>query len=137
MACVENVLRESGYSSKAIDLYLNKVNVGTCDDANVCFGYTGPCGDTMEIFLHVDARRIRDATFQAIGCEGAFICGSAITEMIKGMTLNQAESIEKKQVIAYLEGLPEEKYDCACLAVKTLRKTLEELKKNQSQKEKL
>jgi NifU-like protein involved in Fe-S cluster formation len=132
MACVENVLRESGYSSKAIDLYLNKVNVGTCDDTNMCFGYTGPCGDTMEIFLHVDINRIRDAKFQAIGCEGAFICGSAITEMIKGMTMDQVENIEKDQVIAYLGGLPEEKYDCACLAVTTLRKTLQKFKKRQS-----
>jgi NifU-like protein involved in Fe-S cluster formation len=132
MACVENVLRESGYSSKAIDLYLNKVNVGTCDDANICFGYTGPCGDTMEIFLYVDPNRIRDAKFQAIGCEGAFICGSAVTEMIKGMTVDQAENIEKDQVIAYLGGLPEEKYDCACLAVRTLRETLQKFKKHQS-----
>jgi len=132
MTCVENVLRESGYSSKAIDLYLNKVNVGTCDDANICFGYTGPCGDTMEIFLQVDANanRIHDAKFQAIGCEGAFICGSAITEIIKGYTVRQAESIESDRVIEYLGGLPEEKYDCVCLALRTLKKALEKFKKH-------
>jgi nitrogen fixation NifU-like protein len=132
MACVENVLRESGYSSKAIDLYLNKVNVGTCNDANVCFGYTGPCGDTMELFLKVDSNTIQDAKFQAIGCEGAFICGSAITEIIKGATLEQAENLEKDRVIEYLGGLPEEKHDCACLAVRTLRETLQKFKKSQS-----
>lgn len=132
MACVENVLKKSGYSSKAIKLYLNKVNVGTCDDANVCFGYTGPCGDTMELFLKIDSNIIQDAKFQAIGCEGAFICGSAITEMITGMTLEQTENIENDWVIAYLGGIPEEKYDCACLAVRTLRETLQKFKKNQS-----
>ena len=132
MACVENVLRESGYSSKATDLYLNKVNVGTCDDANVCFGYTGPCGDTMELFLKIDSNIIQDAKFQAIGCEGAFICCSAITEIIKGTTLEQAENLEKDRVIEYLGGLPEEKHDCACLAVRTLRETLQKFKKSQS-----
>lgn len=131
MTYVEKVLETSGYSDKAIEFYMNRVNVGICDDANVSFGYTGPCGDTMELFLKVDGYLIQDAKFQAIGCEGAFICGSAITEMIKGHTIEHAAKIEKDQIIEYLEGLPEAKYDCACLAVKTLLKTLKELREHQ------
>ena len=126
MAYVEKVLRASGYSNKAIEFYMNKVNVGICDDANVSFGYTGPCGDTMELFLKVDTHTIQNAKFQAVGCEGAFICGSAITEMITGHTIEHAANIETDQVIEYLEGLPENKHDCACLAIKTLLKTLKE-----------
>jgi nitrogen fixation NifU-like protein len=135
MSYVEQLLRNSGYSTKAIEFYLNKVNVGTCDDADICCGYTGPCGDTMEFFLKIDSNNIQDAKFQALGCEGAFICGSAVTEMVKGMPLSQAERLEQDQVIAYLNGMPEGKHDCVCLSVRTLRKTLEEFKKNQSQKE--
>ena len=130
MAYVENILKTLGYSNKAIKFYVNKVNVGTWDDANMSFGYTGPCGDTMELFLRVDDHTIQDAKFQAIGCEGAFICGSAITEMIKGHTLEHAENIEREQIIEYLQGLPEAKHDCACLAVKTLLKTLKEFREN-------
>jgi nitrogen fixation NifU-like protein len=136
MAYVQNLLRQSGYSQKAIQLYLNKVNVAEKNDAAICCGYTGPCGDTVEMFLDIDANIIQDATFQAIGCEGAFICGSAITELIKGKTIMQAEEIEKEQVIDYLEELPDEKHDCACLSIRTLRKTLEEFKKRTLTKEK-
>jgi nitrogen fixation NifU-like protein len=137
MAYVQNLLRQSGYSQKAIQLYINKINVGENTDATICFGYTGPCGDTMEMFLDIDSNIIRDAKFQAIGCEGAFICGSAITELIKGKTIRQAEGIEKEQVIHYLEELPEDKYDCVCLSIRTLRKTLEEFEKHRLSKEKL
>ena len=132
MAYVEKVLRTSGYSDKAITFYMNRVNVGDCDDAEVSFGYTGPCGDTLELFLRVGGHTIHDAKFQAVGCEGAFICGSAITEMIKGHTVEQAANIEKEQVIEYLEGLPEDKHDCACLAIKTLLKTLNEFREYHS-----
>lgn len=130
MAYVENLLRQSGYSDRAIELYTKKVNVGEIDESSICFAYTGPCGDTMELSLKVDSNIIQDARFQAIGCAGAFASGSAITEMIKGKTLEHAEGINQKQVINYLGGLPEEKHDCACLAVRTLQKTLEAFKKN-------
>jgi NifU-like protein involved in Fe-S cluster formation len=52
--------------------------------------------------------------------------------MIKGKTLEQAENIEKDRVIEYLGGIPEEKLDCICLAVRTLRETLQKFKKSQS-----
>jgi NifU-like protein involved in Fe-S cluster formation len=131
MSSVKDRLRRSGYSDKAIELYLNKVNVGRCDEANICCGYTGPCGDTMEFFLQIAGERIRDANFQALGCEGAFICGSALTEPIKGKTLTQAEGVEPEQLIDYLEKIPEDKYDCVCLSLRTLSHTLKEFKKRQ------
>ena len=132
MAYVANLLRQSGYSEKAIELYLNKVNVGAVNDASIFFAYTGHCGDTMELSLQVDGNVIQDAKFQAIGCAGAFAAGSAVTEMITGKTVEQAESIKQEQVITYLGGLPEEKHDCACLAVRTLQKTLEAFKHHES-----
>ncbi len=130
MAYVESLLRQSGYSEKAIELYINKVNVGEIPESSICFAYTGHCGDTMEISLDVDADTIRDARFQAIGCAGAFASGSAVTEMVKQKTLKHAREIDQEQVLAYLEGLPEEKHDCALLAVRTLHKTLQAFEKN-------
>ena len=137
MSEIEQLLKTAGYSTKAIAFYLNNVNVGTCADADICVGYTGICGDTMEFFLKIDSNRIQEAKFQALGCEGAFICGSAVTEMVHGMPLTEAERIEPDQVIAYLGEIPGEKHDCARLAVKTLRNTLAEFKKNQTEVKKI
>ena len=101
---IKNLLKISGYSTMAIKYFLEKVNVGKIDDPDAYFVYTGPCGDTMEIFLAIEpeSKVIKEAKFQAIGCAGAFASGSAITEMIKGKTVEQAEKIEEEDVIDWL-----------------------------------
>jgi len=53
MSEVESLLRKSGYSNKAIDYYMQKVNVGEIEEPSVRSAYTGPCGDTMEISLKI------------------------------------------------------------------------------------
>ena len=123
-----NLLRKSGYSDKAISYYINKVNFGPMENSSVSFAYTGPCGDTMEIFLRTDSGKIKDAKFQAIGCAGAHAAGSALTEMIKGMTLEQAERIKEEDVIDHLDGIPETKVHCTRLAVITLNKAIQKHK---------
>ena len=51
MAGIKNLLEKSGYSPRAIEYYIKKINVGGMDKPSVRFAYSGPCGDTMEIFL--------------------------------------------------------------------------------------
>jgi nitrogen fixation NifU-like protein len=68
MGEVRELLEKSGYSSKAIEYYLNKVNVGRVENPSVHLAYTGPCGDTMEVYLRIESNVIKDARFQAIGC---------------------------------------------------------------------
>ena len=63
-----NLLKKSGYSDKAIEYFINKVNVGEIDKPSASFAYTGPCGDTMQIHLKIDGDKITEAKFQAIGC---------------------------------------------------------------------
>lgn len=130
MTGVVRLLKKSGYSSKAIDYYTQKINVGEMNEPCARFAYTGLCGDTMEFFLKISSNVIRDAKFQAVGCAGAFASGSALTKMIKGKTLEQAEKIDREEIVNHLGGIPEAKVHCACLAVRALRKTIEQYKKN-------
>jgi nitrogen fixation NifU-like protein len=125
---IEDLLKKSGYSIKAIEYYTKKVNVGKLEDPDAFFAYTGPCGDTMEIYLKIESGVIKDAKFQAMGCAGAFTSGSALCEMIKGKTLVEAEQIDEDDIVDHLGKIPSTKVDCACLAKKTLQKAIEQYK---------
>ena len=128
MSEMQDLLKVSGYSEKAIDYYLNKVNVGELTEPDTHAIYTGPCGDTMEIFLKVEDGVIKEAKFQAIGCVGAFSSGSALTEMIIGKTLEAAEKIDEEEIINYLGGIPPQKVHCTCLSKRTLQKAIKDYK---------
>jgi len=119
------LLRKAGYSEKAIDYYIRKLNVGLIEDAEAVDSYTGLCGDSMKVYLKVDGIVIKDAKFQAIGCAGAFASGSALTEMVKGKTLKEAVKITEHDVIKELGELPGPKLHCARLAVDALKKSIE------------
>jgi len=67
------------------------------------------------MYLKVEEGAIKDAKFQAIGCAGAFASGSALTEMVKGKTLEEAKKLTEQDVIKDLEGLPGPKLHCARL----------------------
>jgi nitrogen fixation NifU-like protein len=128
MSEVRRLLEKSGYSSKAIEYFLKKVNVGLIENPSVQLAYTGPCGDSMEVYLKIESDVIKDARFQAIGCAGAFSAGSALMEMVKGKTLEEAERITEEDIIDFLGGIPKQKIHCACLAKRTLRKAIEKYK---------
>lgn len=129
---MQDLLKESGYSEKAIEYYLNKVNVGELSEPDAHAIYTGPCGDTMVIFLNVEDGVIKEAKFQAIGCAGAFSSGSALTERIIGMTLEEAEKIEEDEIIEYLGGIPAQKVHCTCLSKRTLQKAIKDYKERRN-----
>jgi len=124
MSEVRRLLEKSGYSSKAIEYYLKKVNVGRIENPSVHLAYTGPCGDTMEVYLKIESNIVKEAKFQAIGCAGAFSSGSALMEMVKEKTLEEAEKITEEDIINFLEGIPKQKIHCACLAKRTLQKAI-------------
>jgi nitrogen fixation NifU-like protein len=126
---VRDLLEKSGYSSKAIEYYLKKINVGRMEAPSVSLSYTGPCGDTMEVYLDIESDMIKDAKFQAIGCAGAFSSGSVLMKMVKGKTLEEAEKITEEDVINFLGGMPKQKFHCACLAKRTLQKAIKKYRK--------
>jgi nitrogen fixation NifU-like protein len=129
---IKDLLKDSGYSNKAINYYINKVNVGEIENPDASFSFTGPCGDTAKIFLRIEADVIKDAKFQAIGCAGAFASGSALTKIIKGKTLEEAEKIDEQDILNHIGGMPEQKFHCVCLLRRTLEKAIKAYKKERS-----
>jgi len=127
---VKELLVKSGYTNRAVEYYLNQVNVGRIEKPTVKFIYTGPCRDTMVIYLKIESNIIKDAKFQAIGCIGTFTAGSALIEITKGKSLEEVENITEKDVIKHLGFMPQQENHCALLAITTLQKALEEYEKS-------
>ena len=108
------------YSDKVLDHYENPRNVGTLDkdDPNVGTGMVGApaCGDVMRLQLKVgDDGRIEDAKFKTYGCGSAIASSSLVTEMVKGMTLDEVAEIKNKAIADEL-ALPPVKIHCSVLA---------------------
>jgi nitrogen fixation NifU-like protein len=124
MMSIHEILKESGYSEKAADLYINMINVGRIDKPSIRHTVTGSCGDTIEFYLSIESNLIQQAKFQAIGCAGIFISGSALTTLIIGKTPEEALRIPVKDIIGFLEKIPDHKTDCILLAKKTLEEAI-------------
>jgi NifU-like protein involved in Fe-S cluster formation len=119
------LLKESGYSAKVIELYLNKVNMGVLEKPDMVETYTGPCGDVVRLYLALDDKHfIRDAKFQCVGCPGVATAASAITNLLKGKTIEAAKEITEDNVFNELGGLPDPKIDCIEVVMRTLRKAI-------------
>jgi len=119
------LLKEAGYSEKVIEFYMNKVNVGVVRNPDVDSAYTGPCGDTMKVYLRINKDNVVEyVKFQYLGCPGAASSGSAMTRIVKGKTLEEAKRITEQDILHELGGLPESKLHCPKLAVTTLQKAI-------------
>jgi nitrogen fixation NifU-like protein len=121
---------DSGYSTKAIELYVNNVNVGTLENSSVVTTFLGPCGDLIKLYLRINERDvIEEAKFYYLGCPGSAASASAMTTLLKGKNVNQAKKITEDDILAELDGLPKSKLDCTKLSIKTLRKAIAEYEK--------
>jgi len=123
------------YTKKALEEAYNPKNVGKIEDAD-CFGrVTGPCGDTMEIYMRVINGKIEDCKFLTDGCGATIACGSVLTEMLKGKTLEEAAKIKPEDILSVLGGLPPENLHCPVLAVRTLNAALENFRRRRSRRQ--
>jgi nitrogen fixation NifU-like protein len=106
-----------------MDHFNNPRNVGVIDDADGVGEVGNPvCGDMMKITIKVnDEDRIDDIKFQTLGCGAAIATSSIVTEMAKGMSLDEAVGISKQQVADELGGLPPAKMHCSVLATDGLK----------------
>ena len=109
------------YSQTVIDHAMNPRNVGNIEVADGYASVTGPCGDTMDIWLKVKDDTIVKATFMTDGCGTTIAAGSMVTELVKDKSVSQAFRTSQEDVLSALEGLPEENKHCALLAANTLR----------------
>ena len=106
----ENIKQETErlYSKKTIKEAMDPRNVGRMANADCCKEHTGPCGDTMELYLMIEDGRISQALFYTDGCVPTIACGSMLTQMVIGKTISEALSIEGEDLLHALDGLPPE-----------------------------
>ena len=120
------------YSDKVLDHYENPRNVGSLDkdDPNVGTGMVGApaCGDVMKLQIKLGENGIiEDAKFKTQGCGSAIASSSLVTEMLKGKTLDEAESIKNSAIAEELE-LPPVKIHCSVLAEDAIKAAIEDIK---------
>ncbi len=114
------------YSEKAIDYFLNPRNLGEIAAPDGFGRVTGPCGDTMEIYLKVRDGRVINASFWTDGCGPSIASGSMVTELAKEKSILEARKITQDDVLDALGGLPEESLHCALLAASTLKEAIKD-----------
>jgi nitrogen fixation NifU-like protein len=125
------------YSKAVIDHYENPRNVGSLDknDESVGTGMVGApaCGDVMKLQIRVDDGVITDARFKTYGCGSAIASSSLITEMVKGMTLDQASEIRNVEIAKEL-ALPPVKIHCSILAEDAIKAAVADYRKKHTAK---
>jgi nitrogen fixation protein NifU and related proteins len=120
---LEEIARQEAarFSAKVLQEARHPRNVGAMLQPDGHAALNGACGDRMEVFLRLDGDCIERATFLTDGCGPTVACGSKLTAMAVGKTLDEAAAIRAADLVAALDGLPEEHVHCASLAVNTLR----------------
>jgi nitrogen fixation NifU-like protein len=115
------------YSKVVLEHFKNPRNVGEMEDPDAVGTVGNPvCGDMMELSIKVVDDHIEDIKFRTFGCASAIATTSMLTEIVKGMTLEEAENVKWADVVEGLEGLPPVKVHCSLLAVDALKAALYE-----------
>jgi nitrogen fixation NifU-like protein len=110
------------YSETFKDHLAHPRNAGELAGANAVAEQTNPvCGDRVRLSLRIRDGRIEAARFLAYGCPPTLVCGSALAEMLEGMTIENALKLERKEIVTAVGGLPSRKQHAAALAIETLR----------------
>lgn len=123
-------MKSTKYSEKVLEHFRNPQNVGTLSGENVALGRVGnpTCGDIMEMYIKVEDNIIKDIKFQTFGCGSAVATSSMTTLMVKGMTLDEALKVTRKDVAEELDGLPPIKMHCSNLAADALHEAIKNYK---------
>ncbi len=115
------------YTEQVMDHFMNPRNMGEMEDASGV-GTVGnaKCGDIMRIYIKVEDDVITDVKFKTFGCGAAIATSSKATELVKGMTLAEAEKLTNKMVMDALGGLPPVKVHCSVLAEEALHAAIQD-----------
>ena len=114
------------YSETFKDHLARPRNAGELEDADASAEQSNPvCGDRLRLSLRLRDGRVEAARFLAYGCPPTLACGSALAEMVVGLTVERAAQITRQEIVEALGGLPARKGHAAALAVETLHAALE------------
>ena len=115
------------YNEKVMEAFQHPRNVGEIEDYDG-IGTVGNavCGDIMQITIKVKDGKIADAKFKTFGCAAAVATSSTATQMIIGMTLDEALKVTNAKVIEVLGELPPQKIHCSVLAEEAIKKAIED-----------
>ena len=116
------------YSLQLLDHFQNPRNTGEIEQADAAVQIENPaCGDVLRLSARVKDSRIADIRFRAKGCVPAMACGSALTELVRGKTLEDARQLKREQLIDTVGGIPEASTHAGHLAMDALRALLQKL----------
>ena len=120
------------YTEKVKDHFFHPRNVGEIKDADGVGTVGNPtCGDVMTMYIKVKDNKIDDVKFKTYGCAAAIASSSITTEIVKGMSLEQAKKLSRDDVAKELGGLPAVKMHCSNLASDALREAIKDYEKKQ------
>ncbi|MCH5153466.1 MAG: Fe-S cluster assembly scaffold protein NifU [Clostridiales bacterium] len=123
------------YNQKVLEAFAHPQNVGEIEnpDGEGTVG-NATCGDIMKITLRIVDEKIVDAKFQTFGCAAAIATSSTATQMVIGMTVDEALKLTNARVVEELEGLPPQKIHCSVLAEEAIKKAIEDYRAKQQNK---
>jgi nitrogen fixation NifU-like protein len=126
LICNVDLQVQTVYSNAFKDHIANPRNVGELPDANAIGEETNPvCGDRLRLSLRVRGGIIEAASFLAYGCPPTLVCGSILTEMIVGKSVEEVLLLTRGELVAAAGGLPSRKQHAAALAIESLRAAIE------------
>lgn len=116
------------YSPEVLDHFQNPRNTGevTAPDASVQIENPA-CGDVLELTIRIDDGRISEVRFRAKGCVPAMACGSLLTELLQGRTMEEAGKMRREELVRAIGGLPEASIHASHLAMDALKAALKQI----------
>lgn len=116
------------YSPELLDHFQNPRNSGEVEHPDASAQIENPvCGDVLELTLKLDGDRIADIRFRARGCVPAMACGSAVTELARGLIVEKARQLSREELLRKVGGVPEASSHASHLAMDALRAVLDRL----------
>lgn len=118
------------YSPQVLDHFQNPRNAGVLSDADASVQIENPaCGDILQLSVKILDGCIVEARFRAKGCVPAMACGSLLTEMIKGKTIEEARQLQRAELVDAIGGLPEASSHAGHLAIDALAAVLKQIER--------